>query len=131
VAQPHALGFAQLASGFSLFVAGRWKPALAELAKAETILREKCTGVAWELDTTHLLTLVALFFTGQLAELREKYPVIYRSAIERGDLFATTNLATAMHVFWLMRDEPDRARAEAQAAMKKWSQQGFHTQHYY
>jgi serine/threonine protein kinase len=129
--QPHALGFAMLASGFAAFVSGRWKIAMGELAKAETILRERCTGVAWELDTTQLLTLICLFFTGRLAELRGKYPQIYRSAIDRGDLFAMTNLATAMHVFWLQRDEPDRARAEAQAAMKKWSQKGFHTQHYY
>jgi serine/threonine protein kinase/tetratricopeptide (TPR) repeat protein len=128
--QPHALGLAQLAAGFAAFVDGRWKAALTELNRAEATLRERCTGVAWELDTTHLLTLISLFFTGQLGELRDEYPLIYRSAVERGDLFATTNLSTVMHVYWLLRDDPERARAEADAAMKRWSHGGFHTQHY-
>jgi len=129
--QPHALGLAQLAAGLTAFVGGHWKLTLDELAQAEGILRERCTGVAWELDTTHLLQMVSLFFTGQLAQVREKVPQHYRSANERGDLFFLTNVATAMHPFWLLRDEPGRARAEADAAMKKWSHVGFHTQHYY
>src|SRR5581483_441122 len=58
-------------------------------------------------------------------------PQLLRSARERGDLFASTNFRTAMHPYWLFRDDAERAKTESTAAIKKWSNRGFHAQHYY
>src|SRR4029079_13535088 len=61
----------------------------------------------------------------------QRVALYLRSAIDRGDLFASTNLRTGMSIVWLLRDEPERARQQSTEAMRKWSRDGFHTQHYY
>jgi len=131
IKQPHAEAIAQMAGGISSYLIGHWKDARASLERAETILRERCTGVSWELDTTHIVHLFSLFFLGELPTLLDRVPAILRNADERGDLFARTNLRTGLHLVWLVADDPERARTESAQAMRKWSREGFHTQHYY
>jgi hypothetical protein len=128
---PHALGLSALAIGGAAFMHGRWAEARVRLEEAEQVLRERCTGVSWELDTTQMMLLSSLAFLGELRTFSDRLPQLLRGARERGDLFASTNLSTAMHPYWLIRDEPQRARAESATAIKKWSHRGFHAQHYY
>jgi hypothetical protein len=48
----------------------------------------------------------------------------------RGDLRAALNLRSGLsNVVWLVRDEPERARREAQEAAAQWTRRGFHLQH--
>ena len=58
---PHAQGITTLSAGVAEFTAGRWRNARTCLQRAEGILRDRCTGVAWEPGhRAHLHALVAL-----------------------------------------------------------------------
>ena len=132
VGHPQAIGVAQLAVGITAFAEGRWKTAWDLTEKGEAILRERCTGVAWELDTFHIISLRALFYLGEIAELSSRLPTLLREAKERDDLFAETSLrARHGYVAWLAADEPKKARADTQDAVARWSKRGFYVQHYH
>jgi tetratricopeptide (TPR) repeat protein len=129
--QPLAHALREMAVGIGAYLDGRFRQSLGHLAEADGVLRERCTGVAWELNTTEIVSLWSLFWTGSLKQLMDRAPSAMRAARERGDLFAKTNLRTAMHIVTLLRDDPESARLESLQAMERWSQAGFHTQHYY
>ncbi len=132
IENPHASGFIELALGIRAFYAGNWKLARERLEEAGTILRDRCTGVAWELMLDSMFRFTALYYLGELAELSRGVAQLIRSSEARGDLFATTNLRLGnTNVAWLVSDEPERARREAEQAMSKWSRRGFLAQHYY
>ena len=127
---PHAHGVLALSAGIAEFMIGHWKSALAELDRAEAIFRAECTGVAWELDTCHVFTLMALADLGDFPELHRRWEAQRRSAQDRGDLYALTALdtQTGTHVR-LAADDPEGARIAIRAVMARWSREGFHLQH--
>jgi serine/threonine protein kinase len=127
---PHAEGLVSLARATSALLFGRWREARDSFDGAEAILRDRCTGVAWELDTVHNLGFWATTHMGDIAALRRRWPVLVQEAQERGDLYAITTLSTFfMTLLRLADDEPDAARRELAAVMGRWSHRGFHVQH--
>jgi serine/threonine protein kinase len=132
VGHPQAIGVAQLAVGITAYAEGRWKTAWDLARQGEAILRERCTGVTWELDTFHIFSLRALFYLGEIAEISSRVPTLLREARERDDLFAETSLrARHGYVAWLAAGEPKKARADTQDAVARWSKGGFYVQHYH
>lgn len=130
VAVPHARGLVSLVTGISAALEGRWRSARQQLWGAETILRERCTGVAWELFNAQYFALLSLFYLGELKELAERFPSLLQEAEERGDLYAATSLSTRIaYSVHLAADRPDIARQGLERAMQRWSHQGFHMQH--
>jgi len=131
VGKPQAIGVAQLAVGITAYLEGRWKASWELAQQAEQILRERCTGVAWELDTIHVYSLRALYYLGEIAELSARLPILIKEAEERDDLFAATTLrARHAHIAGLAADQPDRAAKEIRAAIDGWTRHGFHFQHF-
>ena len=127
---PHVDGLLDLARGIAALMVGRWQDALAAFGRAEPVFRDRCTGVAWELDTLQNLALWALNYRGDLNELRRRWPVLIREARARGDLYALTTLSTYhMALLRLADDDPERARKETEEAMGRWSHGGYHVQH--
>jgi serine/threonine protein kinase len=132
VGHPQAIGVAQLAVGITAYAEGRWKTAWHLAEKGEAILRERCTGVAWELDTFHIYSLRALFYLGEIAELSSRLPTLLREARERDDLFAETSLRSRhSYIAWLAADEPRKARSDTRDAVARWSKRAFYMPHYY
>ena len=132
VGHPQAIGIAQVAVGITAYAEGRWKASWDLAQTGESILREHCTGVAWELDTTHIYSLRALFYMGRIAELIARLPLLIRDARDRDDLFAETSLrARHSYAAWLAADKPERARSELRDAIARWSTRAFYMQHYY
>jgi len=125
VATPLAQAQVAIAHGAVAMLTGRLGDAVDRLTTAEQTLREKCVGVTWELDATQILRLWCLSRLGRLRELTETAPVLLRSALERGDLLASTILRTGTHLAWLARDEAERAKAESADAIKRWGGSGF------
>src|SRR5207248_640892 len=93
---PHAIGLAALVTGLSAFLRGDWKDAARLMDHAASILRDRCTGVAWEMATAHMMGSVSLFLMGDLNELRRRLPQILMEAEARGDLYAITDLRTRL-----------------------------------
>ncbi len=124
---PHAIGLAAMMAGIAAWTHGRWSEARRLLDGAEAQLRERCTGVAWEIDMAQMYGLASLFFLGEVAELSRRLPVLIKDAHGRGDLLALTNLRLGFfsHIAWLAADDPATARQELQAGLDGWSPQRF------
>jgi serine/threonine protein kinase len=128
---PHALGLVDCFTGLTGLLTGDWSLAREHCERARVIWRERCLGVAWELDSVDFILLWAVLYQGELAELARRMPTLLRDAEERGDLYAATNLRTSfVPILRLAADQPVEARAEGAAAARGWSRDGFHLQHY-
>ena len=129
---PHAFAFTTLVEGMCAFLEGRWQSAQEQLARAETVLLDRCIGAAWELATARLMWCASSFFLGELKELDRRLPAFLADADARGDLYQATALRTRIgHAGPLAADEPERARQVVSDAIARWSVRGFHTQHWW
>jgi hypothetical protein len=130
LAQPYPAAMVTLAKGIADALEGRWESAWTLCDQAEGIFRTHCTGVMWELSTSHRFALWPLMFLGEVAEIGRRLPALIKEARERDDLYAVTNLSLVIRTFVrLADDEPERARRELRQVIDEWSQQGFHVQH--
>jgi serine/threonine protein kinase len=132
LAHPHARGLATFAGGVSAFYQGRFRAAHEASQAAESIFREECRGVAWEINTAVLYSLASLFYLGEARELARRVPLHLSEARDRGDLYAAVEFATGRPAFaWLVNDQVGRARDEIAEAIDPWSRRGFHSQHFW
>jgi eukaryotic-like serine/threonine-protein kinase len=130
--RPHTVALSRLSAGFIAFLSGRWREAHPLFEEAEKIFRERCSGVAWELDSVELFSLWTRYYLGETGELARLLPSRVQEAATRGDRYGVTNLrARVAHVVALCADDPAAAEREAREAVEAWSHQGFHAQHYY
>ena len=128
----YELGFATLASGMAAYFEGRWHRAYELCDRAESMFREQCPGVVWEVNSARIFSLWALCYLGDLGELARLSPEYLQDAQTRGDLYMATSIETGLpNLIWLARDDPDAARAQVAEGMRRWSQEGFHAQHYW
>lgn len=127
VGNPHALGLQTLTAGTAAWTEGRWKDARELCERAETTLRERCTGVVWEIMSAQIFHLAALFFLGEVKELSRRLPTLLKEAEERGDLLSATvlRLGFCNHVAWLAADDPETARQELEGALERWGRGRF------
>lgn len=122
---PYALGYAWVAAALAAEMEGRWSVACEYASQAETIFRDRCTGVAWEIACVQMFSLTCLYYRGRLAEMCERQARYVREGRERGDLFSTTEMTTGEgNIAWLMEDRPSAARQHADQALKDWSERG-------
>ncbi|HWC64812.1 MAG TPA: AAA family ATPase, partial [Thermoanaerobaculia bacterium] len=129
VGKPHPIAMATMVSGIAEFTMGRWAAAVPLLEEAEAILRDRCTGVTWELDTAHTFALWALVYQGKFVETGERTALLAREAEERGDLYVRTNLGTFMEPHArLAAGDPEGARATVRRSLEAWTAEGFHLQ---
>ncbi|MBV9122803.1 MAG: hypothetical protein JO112_05570, partial [Planctomycetes bacterium] len=127
---PHALGLAALMRGVIAFHDERWQACLEGCRRAESILRDRCTGVTWELDSAQTFGVLMLIFLGRWRELAERGPVLLREARQRGDLLTVLNLNTySLTVARLAADDPEAARRELSDTLGPLSGKGYHVQH--
>jgi hypothetical protein len=131
-AQPHALGLVAANTTAMLSFEGRYGASLRMGERAEAILRERCQGVRWELDTVLIFRLHSLGWMGRWKQLAEAIPAVLREADERDDLYLATFVRGRVgHMVHLAADRPDLARKAQGEAISAWSQIGFQVQHYW
>ena len=71
-------------------------------------------------------------YLGEWREIARRLPTLLAEAADRGDRLAEANLGTRLsYVLLLAGDDAERARELCREGLVRWSQQGFHTQHYY
>jgi predicted Ser/Thr protein kinase/tetratricopeptide (TPR) repeat protein len=130
VGHPHAIALSILADGISATTVGEWKKALTLSEQALAILRDQCVGLTWELNIAQNLVIWALMYLGELREVSRQVPAILANARSRGNLYIATELCTRSNYVWLAADDPDEGEREAVESIERWSQKGFHRQHY-
>jgi hypothetical protein len=132
VGDPQGIAWSIATSAVAHYLAGFFEEGLKRCEQSEKIFTEQCAGAVWEAFTMRLFGLQCLLHLGRLRELASRQPSALRHAIERGDLYAATNLRIGYpNMAWLVEDDPARARREAKEAMRQWSKGGFHLEHYY
>ncbi len=120
-----------LAIGFAAFQQGQWKTAYEYTNKAEKIFRENCAGMMAELHTAQYYSLCSLQHIGQWKDVFNRLPIFLKESRERSDLYSEIQLIIRYSsAFHLAADNPNQALEEVEQSMKRWSQQGFHHQHY-
>lgn len=132
LAHPQLMGTVALMAGIAAHLGGRFSEAKSHLERASTLFRERCTGVAWELDACRQFWLESIFYLGDLSRFPGAVLKGLDEAEARGSIYAQANLRTGLpNALWLMRDDPDRAERECDDALSRWSGRGFHVQHWY
>jgi serine/threonine protein kinase len=129
---PLATGLSLLYTGTARALNGEWRSAVDLADRAQAVFRERCTGVAYELDTSHLVVLFGLSWLAEFRLLAKRLTPVQRDAEERGDLFMVTYLKTdiAPRVL-LAEDRPEHAREAALDGIGRWPFPGYHRQHQY
>jgi hypothetical protein len=131
VDQPFARGWATLAAGMAAYFEGRHRAARELCDRAEAVF-QGCVGVWWEVGSARLFSLWSLYYLGELGELSRRLPLFLKQAEEHGDRYNATNFRTsACSWFWLAADQPERAVEEADGAMRRWSRESYHSQHFW
>jgi hypothetical protein len=132
VPNPEALGLLTLAKGSAAFMQGNWRVSRELCQQARQILREQCTRVSWQIDTAEFYTLLSALNLGDLEEISRRVPALIKEARERDALYAETLLRTRLaFVSSLAADDIEGAEGAVRLGMERWSQKGFHNQHYY
>jgi hypothetical protein len=127
VGHPHTTGFCTLMGGIAAWLDGRWKDAREHSERAEALLRERCTGVVWEIMGAQLFGLASLFNLGEVQELSRRLPKLLAEAEERGDLLSATflRIGYGSHVAWLAADDPETALHQLETGLARWRQGKF------
>lgn len=130
IAEPQAIGMSMMARSLESYYLGLFRDSVQQADEAESIFRERCTGVSWEISTTSNYALCSLALLGELGQLAQRVPQRVREAEEHGDLYAGLDPVCRPGIMWLAADDPDAARRAVRQVMDRWSLQGFHFQHY-
>jgi len=118
--------------GLSAYQRGDFKQARTRCDQAVAILRKHSSGLVFEWVSVELYALWALYYLGEMREARRRIVRLVDEAEARSDIYSLTNLSTSLNVMaWLVSDEPDEASRRLDDAMAKWSQRGYHLQHYW
>ncbi len=113
-----------LTRGMAAFSEGRWADACALYDQAEAVCREHGVGVAFEINLARLYSLVALYYRGEIRQIRARAALLYQEARERGD-FLTTMLAGLIKLYSpLAADDPDSVRRELDEIREHCPEQG-------
>lgn len=130
VGQAHASALVTLMSGVARVILGDFPAAVPLCDRAATELREKCTGVAWELDNAAFFAGFSLGQCGRVKELAERMPTLIDDARSRGDLYGEVFLR--LQCAWLValaNDDVAGAEAELEVLTEDWSRDRFLLQH--
>lgn len=130
IRHPHLAALSSVTAGIAAFVVGEWAAATDLCARALTILREQCSGVVWELTLAQNFFLGSLMYRGQMRRAVQALPPLLEAARERGNLYFETEISTRMGLAWLAMDDPVACQRHADEAIARWSDSGFHRQHY-
>jgi eukaryotic-like serine/threonine-protein kinase len=130
IGTPPAVAMELLTDSITACATGQWARALSSSEQTLTILRDRCVGMSWEVNIAQNMFIWALMYRGELGELSRLVPALLADARRRGNLYLATELCTRSNFVWLAADDPDEGEREAMAAAARWSQKGFHRQHY-
>jgi hypothetical protein len=127
-----SIAVTEMGQGYVHFVQGHFRDARDTLDRAAATFAERHVGAVWYLRSAEFGAIWSLAWMGELEELARRVDRGLREAEHRGDLYARTTLRTGMpSLVFLRRGETREARAIALEATRRWTQRGYHNQHYW
>ncbi|HEX4446658.1 MAG TPA: protein kinase [Polyangiaceae bacterium] len=112
--------------GVGIFNRGRWRPARKLLATANQAVYGH-PG----LEASRIFEIYAICFMGDLSESRRRVARLCAQAEDHGDVYTPVNLGATLGItLALAAGRPDQARASRDQSMARWTQTGFHVQHW-
>ena len=131
VGDPYTIGLANLAAGVAHTLSGQFSRGHRWLQSAEPLLRDRCTGVAWELGTLHHFTNETLRWLGDVPQLAQRVDPLLQDASKRGDLSAINDAAVVRQYLKMCADDPEGALREVEAAISRRPQEHIQLQDYW
>jgi len=126
---PYLIALADIIFGVAQLALGHWQHSLDLLDSGVRLLHERCTGVAWEVSIAQVSAHRALMMMGHLGELASRSHAWLREAEDAGDLYGEVWAALFSGATLLAADDVQGARDRVHAAIRRWSQDGFHFPH--
>jgi hypothetical protein len=125
VASPAGAAFLEGALASGEVMLGRFATGLSQFESAERDLRERCTGVTWELNVVRSFWAIALVATGQFPKATRLLLEWVADARARSDRYAYCHLQLNLPVPLLARDDPRGAQGAVDEALANWTSRGF------
>ena len=129
---PHARAFAEQNAGFVEYFQGHYGRALERFDDAASQLRERCTGVSWEVSTCHMMSNWSMVYLGKWDTLLSRAGPLIDAARASGDLYRLDALTISQGVVTgLMSDDVEATRAQMVEAAQRWTPSGFQVQQFF
>jgi hypothetical protein len=129
---PNVQGFVYLCRAYVDYLLMQVPDGIRDSRVAIDFLRSHCTGVAWEITASHVLSFWFKCWAGEVAEVRDLLPQLLKEGAARGDanVEVSLRLLSYVHFVYLAADEPDQCLSECQNAINRWPESPFTLQHY-
>jgi hypothetical protein len=117
-ADPYERALQEICRGTTEYGEGHWRAAGDVFDGAAKLLRERCTGVSWEIATCEIFAATTLARLGRFRDLAERLPARIAEADARSDVHTGASLRVGLpNLLWLVQNQPTRARRESAEAM--------------
>ncbi|MCA9694922.1 MAG: AAA family ATPase, partial [Myxococcales bacterium] len=126
---PYLRGYTGVIAGIANVTVSRWRDAIDRLDESVELLQDRCAGVAWECSVAQMATLRALLSIGELEAVEACAHGWSRQSRDAGDVYGEVWAGLFGALPQLARDRPAELRAGVDAAISRWSREGFHFQH--
>jgi len=128
--RPECRVWVELGAAMTALCAYRWPEALAAAQRVPVLAAGHEAEMRWEISTGQYVSLLALLYSGRVAEVARRVPEAFAEAEDRGDLYTEATLGTYPQPWFLVaQDRPDEAQAALDHAVVRWCNEGFHLQH--
>ncbi|HEX9164393.1 MAG TPA: hypothetical protein VF862_00680, partial [Gemmatimonadales bacterium] len=129
---PYISAWLTTMEGIVAFLAGDQRTGLETCAAGEAALRERCTGVMWEVETAQLYQVLSLALFGRIRELEARALPLLEDAHERHAFYLSTFIETRLlFLLRLAADDVAGATEVQERSLAGWSRRGFQVQHYW
>ncbi len=127
---PTVLGTVRNCLGTAYMSVCKWREGLKWMDSGIAMLESRTVGTNWEVAVCTSSCFNTRIWLGTFADIARLAPVWSRKAERTGDGFSWVQAEHYVALADLARDEPAMARARLARTMEKWTENGFHFQHW-
>lgn len=123
--------YSRFLRGAAHYLFGELSASLSDCREAESLFRERCINVWWEIDQSASYAIWNLCYLGRLGEAATRVRPLLKEASERGDRLLMSQLLTGITVLVPLsqNDDPEQVRQELLSGVKPWQGQSYNMPH--